>query len=121
MSARKSKAFDFEECACSGRTLGKLVRPYILALLAGGPAHGYALLDQLAEAGIEPDHSVVYRALNGMEKEGLVISRRAAASGGPTRWEYELTPTGRACLHRWQNSLTRYRAAIDGLLKLIRS
>ncbi|MBM3859582.1 MAG: PadR family transcriptional regulator [Verrucomicrobia bacterium] len=121
MSGCKTKSFDFEECACSGRTLGKLVRPYILALLADGPAHGYALLEQLSEAGIEPDHSVVYRALNSMEKEGLVSSRRTAGTGGPTRWEYELTPTGHACLRRWQRSLTRYRAAIDSLLKLIRS
>jgi len=121
MSGKKPKPFDFEECACSGRTLGKLVRPYILALLASGPAHGYALLDQLAQAGIEPDHSVVYRALNAMEKEGLIISRRTASRGGPTRWEYELTPTGHACLRRWRDSLTRYRAALDSLLALIRS
>jgi len=121
MSDTKSKAFDFEECACSGRTLGKLVRPYVLALLANGPAHGYALLDQLAEAGIEPNHSVVYRTLNSMEKEGLICSRRVSGTGGPARWEYELTATGRACLRRWQDSLTRYRAAIDSLLKRIAS
>jgi DNA-binding PadR family transcriptional regulator len=96
-----------------------LVRPYILALLANGPAHGYALLEQLAKAGVEPDHSVVYRALNGMEKEKLVISHRATASAGPTRWEYELTANGRACLDRWRESLADYRAAIDGLLKMI--
>jgi DNA-binding PadR family transcriptional regulator len=121
MSRCKTKPFDFEQCACSGRTLGKLVRPYILALLTDGPAHGYALLDQLAEAGIEPNHTVVYRALNSMEKEGLVISRRSAGTGGPTRWEYELTSTGRACLRHWEKSLTCYRAAIDSLLKLIRA
>jgi DNA-binding PadR family transcriptional regulator len=118
MKQTRCRQTDFEACACTGRTLGKLVRPYILALLADGPAHGYALLDQLAQAGVEPDHSVVYRALNGMEQEGLLTSRRLSASGGPTRWEYELTPTGHACLDRWRKSLTAYRAAIDGLLKL---
>ena len=117
----KTKPFDFAECACSGRTLNKLVRPYILALLANGPAHGYALLDQVSKAGNEPHHSVVYRSLNDMEKEGLVASKRAADSGGPTRWEYKLTTAGRACLRRWQNALTCYRGAIDDLLKLIRS
>ena len=121
MSQRKRKAFDFEECACSGRTLGKLVQPCILALLANGPAHGYALLGQLAKVGIEPNHSVVYRALNGMKKEGRVISRKAAGSAGPPRLEYELTPAGRACLRRWRISLTQYRSAIDSLLKLMAS
>ena len=118
MSARPAKTVDFEECACSGRTLGKLVRPYILALLTHGPAHGYALLEQLAETGLAPDHSVVYRALLGMKREGLVTSKRARASGGPARWEYELTADGRACLQRWQQSLRVYRQAIDRLLKL---
>lgn len=117
---RSPKGLDFVACACTGRTLGKLVRPYILALLANGTAHGYALLEQLAQAGVEPDHSGVYRALNGMEQEGLVTSRRASASAGPTRWEYELTANGRACLERWRESLTEYRTAIDELLKLIR-
>jgi DNA-binding PadR family transcriptional regulator len=115
---RSQKGLDFVACACTGRTLGKLVRPYILALLTNGPAHGYALLNQLAEAGVEPDHSVVYRVLNSMEKEGMLTSRKVAAGSGPTRWEYELTATGRACLERWRESLTDYRAAIDGLLKL---
>jgi len=119
MTQRSQKRLDLVTCACTGRTLGKLVRPYVLALLSKGPAHGYALLEQLAKAGVEPDHSVVYRVLNGMEKEGLVISRRAAGSAGPTRWEYELTAAGRVCLHRWRQSLTDYRAAIDGLLRLI--
>jgi hypothetical protein len=30
-----------------------------------------------------------------------------------------LTANGRACLDRWRESLTDYRAAIDGLLKMI--
>jgi PadR family transcriptional regulator PadR len=100
-----------------------LVRPCILALLARGPAHGYALLERLNETGLlavgSPDHSVVYRTLNAMEKEGLLKSKRSGSSGGPTRWEYTLTATGRGCLRRWQNSLTGYRSAIDGLLKLM--
>ena len=121
MSRRKSEAFDFEECACSGKTLGKLVQPCIMALLTSGPSHGYALLDQLAKTGMAPDHSVVYRTLNGMEKDGLVASRRTTGSGGPTRSEYRLTPAGRACLRRWQKSLTRYRAAIDALINLMPS
>ena len=121
MTERKSKASDFEEYVCSGKTLGKLVQPRILALLANGPSHGYALLDQLVEPGMAPDHSVVYRTLNGMDKDGLVVSRRTTGSGGPTRSEYRLTPTGRACLRRWQKSLTRYRAAIDALIKLMPS
>jgi len=123
MAKRCCRSVDFEECACSGKTLGKLVRPCILALLARGPAHGYALLDQLDQSGLlaaaAPNHSVVYRALNSMEKEGLVTSTKSTSRGGPARWDYELTATGRACLQRWQNSLTGYRAAIDSLLKLI--
>ena len=110
---------DLENCACTGRTLHKLVRPFVLALLANGPAHGYALLEHLQKVGVAPTHSAVYRALGAMEKEGWVRSRKTPGSGGPTRWEYTLTQDGRGCLHRWVTSLRQHRTAINSLLKLI--
>jgi DNA-binding PadR family transcriptional regulator len=96
----------------------------MLAVLAKGPLHGYAIAQRLAcegaHLGAPPDHSGVYRLLRGMEKRGLLTSKRAESESGPARREYALTACGRACLARWTESLTRYRATINAVLKLCR-
>ncbi len=111
---------DFDACSCSGSTLGKLLRPAILATLASGPSHGYAIhaglgdLEGLAER--PPDHTGVYRALRSMEEEGLVSSIVAIADKGPSRRRYRLTTSGRKCLARWRRTLVEYRRRLDALL-----
>ena len=113
---------DFVNCPCSGKTLAKLLHPAILVCLARGPAHGYAILQQLAEmkmfAGDEPDHAGVYRTLKQMESQGYVQSQWDVQVG-PARRVFSLTKTGMACLRRWLETLVRYRDAIDGLLDQI--
>jgi DNA-binding PadR family transcriptional regulator len=101
-----------------------LVQPLVLASLARGPLHGYAITDRIAgqnlHAGRPPNHSAVYRLLRGMERKGLVTSRLVASSAGPTRREYDLTPDGRSCLLLWMQSLAVYRASIDSIMALCR-
>ncbi len=126
MNKRPSRVpADFSACACSGANLPKLVQPSILAALAEEPLHGYAISQRIAREGAHlgapPDHSGIYRLLRGMEKRGLVTSKLAESDAGPARREYALTPAGRACLARWVESLSRYRATIDAVLDLCRS
>jgi DNA-binding PadR family transcriptional regulator len=113
---------NLDSCVCSGAGLAKLVRPSALAVLAAGPAHGYAILERLsAERAIRrPDHSALYRALRAMEDEGLVSARLEAGAGAPARREYRLTADGRACLRRWTESLAAYRGTLDAILRLAR-
>ncbi|MFH1881199.1 MAG: PadR family transcriptional regulator [Planctomycetota bacterium] len=109
----------FKDCACRGKTLARLVRPAVLAVLAQEPAHGYKISDQLQdmvswEQG--PDRSGVYRTLKTMQKERLVRSKVETSASGPMRREYHLTKRGKACLATWVQTLNAYRNSIDGIL-----
>ena len=88
--------------------------PALLFLLADGSAHGYELLDRLpALTGEERvDVGNVYRALRGLEEEGLVVSEWRADLPGPAKRTYTLTGQGRAAFASWLDSLEGLR---DGL------
>jgi DNA-binding PadR family transcriptional regulator len=114
------------DCACTGKTLGKHVRPAVLAVLAAGPTHGYDIAQKLGQLamfqdGSEPDASGIYRMLRLMEVEGLVHSDWQFGDSGPARRRVAITEDGRDCLRRWIDSLTRYRDGIDELLALMRA
>ncbi len=113
---------DLDQCLCSGKSLGRLLRPAILALLSRSPGHGYELAQRLAECGLlsgdHPDPSGVYKTLKEMEKEGLVSATWELADTGPAKRRYQMSQEGAACLERWISTLGTYRAYIDGLLAL---
>jgi len=114
---------DLDQCACSGRTLDRLLRPAVLALLARGKSHGYDLAQRLQDvelfAEIPPDTSGVYKALKSMEEEGLVSASWELGDAGPAKRRYALTKDGKACLKRWAETLENYRNQIDGLLAIL--
>ena len=114
---------DLDQCACSGKTLARLVRPAVLALLAQQKTHGYDIVQRLQELKmfieIPPDTSGVYRVLKSMEDEGLVSSAWVLGNTGPAKRRYTLTKDGKACLKRWVETLENYRAQIDGLLDIL--
>ncbi len=111
---------DFTACACTGRSLAKLVRPAALAVLAQGPTHGYVVSERLkammplTDQG--PDHSGVYRMLKLMEQKGLVSSRVETPEAGTMRRRYALTPRGRACLDQWLATLKTYRRSFNTII-----
>ena len=88
--------------------------PALLRLIADGPTHGYELLERLpALVGDERvDVGNVYRALRGLEDEGLVSSEWSADLPGPAKRSYTLTDEGRVLLDEWQKALGALR---DGL------
>ncbi len=95
------------------------LQPCLLTLLAREPAHGYNLLQGLAEFGFETeglDPSLVYRALRDMEEQGLVQSNWDEESLGPQRRVYALTGDGEDALATWVQDLERTRGEIDRLL-----
>lgn len=76
------------------------LRPILLLLLAEGSSHGYELLEQTSQLGLErTDPGGLYRTLRAMEQEGLVTSWWEPSSSGPARRTYELAPDGRDWLH----------------------
>lgn len=112
---------DLTNCACTGKSLPRLLRPAILSVLAKGGSHGYAMFEELRRLAVVgdrvPDHTGVYRMLQVMEKEGLVVSDWECPESGPAKRNYRLTTRGRACLERWKRTLDEYRRTIDLLLK----
>jgi len=123
-TSRRSPKVDWDECPCSGATLARLIQPAIMTLLAGGPLHGYRIVQRLAKTpllgGDRPDPTGVYRMLRLMEKRGFVVSSWSLSGSGPAKRLYRLTPEGRQCLGRWVKTLTDYHRAIEGLLTAAR-
>ena len=79
------------------------MEPFVMVLLAGGAAHGYAIVGELAQLGItngSVDVGQVYRTLRDLERIGQVRSSWATGSG-PARREYQLTDAGYAALDEW--------------------
>src|SRR5664279_3139260 len=67
------------------------MEPFVLVLLAGGGAHGYAITAQLEEMGITGgpvDVGQVYRTLRDLEQAGMVTSLWSADSAGPQPVSY---------------------------------
>jgi PadR family transcriptional regulator len=96
------------------------MEPFVLVLLAGGGAHGYAITAQLEELGITGgpvDVGQVYRTLRDLEAAGQVTSTWSTRDVGPQRRDYELTDAGYVALDEWAAVLrerTRLVAEFDG-------
>ena len=92
------------------------MEPFVLVLLAGGSAHGYAITAQLEEMGITGgpvDIGQVYRTLRDLEQAGQVTSSWSAEPVGPQRRDYELTDAGYAAIDSWA-AVMKERARLIG-------
>jgi DNA-binding PadR family transcriptional regulator len=100
--------------------LAKLVHPAVLTILAGGPLHGYGIVERMAQmpvtGGTGPNPTGVYRVLRALEQEGCVTSTWDLSDRGPAKKSYRLTSVGRQCLDQWIETLEDYRRAIGKLL-----
>ncbi len=79
------------------------MEPFVLAMLATGSAHGYAMLGELRQLGItngSVDVGQVYRTLRDLEVAGQVRSTWSTGTG-PARRDYQLTESGFAALDEW--------------------
>ncbi len=96
----------------------RLGEPALLLLVSRGPAHGYELLERLPALVGEDrvDVGNVYRALRGLEDQGLVVSEWRGDLPGPTKRTYSLTDEGRAVLAQWLESLAALRASLTTFL-----
>jgi poly-beta-hydroxybutyrate-responsive repressor len=96
------------------------MEPFVLVLLAGGSAHGYAITAQLEELGITGgavDVGQVYRTLRDLEAAGQVTSAWSTRDVGPQRRDYALTAAGYLALDEWaavMKERNRLVAEFDG-------
>jgi len=93
------------------------LRASLLLLIGETPAHGYDLLEQIAELGLRTvDPGGLYRALRVMEQDGLVASWWEHSSAGPARRSYRLTDEGVEWLHAWAGALREGRRYLTAYL-----
>ena len=105
------------------------LRASLLLLIGEAPAHGYDLLDQIAQLGLRSvDPGGLYRTLRVMEDDGLVASSWEHSSAGPARRTYRLTDEGVEWLHAWAGALreshrylSAYLARYDTISGSVRS
>ncbi|MGH3105113.1 MAG: PadR family transcriptional regulator [Gaiellaceae bacterium] len=91
----------------------------VLAVLAGGPAHGYRVIQELrrrSEGTFDLPEGTVYPALHRLERTGLLTS---TWSPGPARRRrvYRLTPGGRSALEQERSEWVLLARAVAAVLE----
>ena len=112
-------------CSCAGDTLDRLLRPAIMAVLAGASEglHGYLISHRLKDVPMfrdsQPDATGLYRTLRAMESEGHLKSAWEVDGPGPARHVYLLTAEGYECLRRWADTLESYAKTVQRTVRYI--
>lgn len=91
----------------------------VLAALAEGPAHGYAVIEAIktrSGRAFDLPEGTIYPALHRLEQAGLLSSRWTIAESGRRRRVYALTRQGRRALADRRAVWERFAGAIGGLL-----
>lgn len=113
------KTANVRRCPCQGGTLVRFLQPIILAILSEGPAHGYAIMQQVSSTRLwkaeKPDPAGFYRTLKGMEQRGLISS----VEDSQERRLYSLTQEGRDCREMWLKTLRGYRFGLNEVIALL--
>ena len=92
----------------------------VLAALAGGPAHGYAVIEEIKRKSgqaFDLPEGTVYPALHRLEQAGLLSSRWVTADSGRRRRVYALTRQGGRALAERRAVWRQFSDAVGGLLK----
>ena len=91
----------------------------VLAALAGGPAHGYAVIAAIKRKSgqtFDLPEGTIYPALHRLEQAGLLSSRWVTADSGRRRRVYALTRRGQRALVERRAIWHRFSDAIGGML-----
>ena len=92
----------------------------LLAVLADGPAHGYAVIESLRQRSgglFDLPEGTIYPALHRLESQGLLRSRWSADSARRKR-VYQLTPKGQRALAARQDEWKKFSEAVDATVGL---
>jgi PadR family transcriptional regulator PadR len=90
----------------------------VLAVLARGPRHGYAIIDGLREDSADVfdlAEGTVYPVLHRLERDGALVSEWTEANGRRRR-QYRITTAGTARLAREQASWQQFATAVTSVL-----
>lgn len=90
----------------------------LLAVLAAGPQHGYAVIEALrtgSDGALDLPTGTVYPALHRLERAGLITSDWETV-GGRRRRAYRLTPAGLAALGEQRAVWEQFSTAVTTIL-----
>jgi PadR family transcriptional regulator PadR len=90
----------------------------ILAVLANGPAHGYAVIEGLRQQSNEAfdlPEGTIYPALHRLEKTGLLNSHWSVV-GGRRRRTYDLSKKGQKALEVQRRGWEEFSSAVGSVL-----
>ena len=91
----------------------------VLAALSSGPAHGYAVIQEIRRrsgGAFDLPEGTIYPALHRLEQAGLLSSRWTTADSGRRRRVYTLTKAGHRALAERRAVWRQFSDAIAGLL-----
>jgi transcriptional regulator len=91
----------------------------VLAALAAGSAHGYAVIEEIRRktgGAFDLPEGTIYPALHRLEQAGLLASRWVTAESGRKRRVYSLTKRGNRALGERRAVWEQFSAAIGDLL-----
>jgi PadR family transcriptional regulator PadR len=91
----------------------------VLAALAAGSAHGYAVIEEIKRrsgGAFDLPEGTIYPALHRLEQAGLLSSRWTTADSGRRRRVYTLTKAGNRALAQRHAVWKQFSAAIASLL-----
>ena len=92
----------------------------VLAALSAGPAHGYAVIEEIkrrSAGAFDLPEGTIYPVLHRLEEAGLLSGRWMTAESGRRRRVYSLTARGRKALSRQRAVWNRFTGAIGGLFR----
>ena len=90
----------------------------LLAIVADGPAHGYAIIEELRRrsgGAFDLPEGTVYPALHRLEAAGLLASRWSVAEARRRR-VYRVTRRGQSALAAERADWRRFAGAVDAVL-----
>jgi PadR family transcriptional regulator PadR len=92
----------------------------VLAALSAGPAHGYAVIEEIRRRSgqaFDLPEGTIYPALHRLEQAGFLASRWVTADSGRKRRVYALTRRGNGALAERRAVWEQFSHAIGGLLE----
>jgi PadR family transcriptional regulator len=92
----------------------------VLAALAPGPAHGYAVIEEIkrrSAGAFDLPEGTIYPVLHRLEQGGLLAGRWVTADSGRRRRVYELTRRGERALAEQRAVWKQFSDAIGSLFK----
>ena len=90
----------------------------VLAALAGGPVHGYGVIQEIkarSRGAFDLPEGTIYPALHRLEKEGYLASHWTTTESGRRRRVYKMTRRGQRALSDQRALWQRFADAIGGL------